>query len=107
MVEEGWEEGRGRKKGGGYLDYDLMPSPAGHLSSGSGASFSGLSGFSGGSGAAGGGKGVCFWRSVVGPWGACDVPAHRREMAWSSWKGGGKSGPLSVVHVRRDIGVRP
>ena len=50
MVEEGWEEGRGRKKGGGYLDYDLMPSPAGCLSSGSGASLSGLSGLSGGGG---------------------------------------------------------
>ena len=52
--------GGGGGRGGGYLEYALMPRPAGCLFSGSGASLSGLSGGGGAVGRVGGGS-VCVW----------------------------------------------
>jgi len=52
----GWGGGEEEQEGGEYLEYDLMPSPAGCLPSGSGASLSGLSGRGGEVGRVGGGS---------------------------------------------------
>ena len=80
---DGWlGKGEEKEEGGGYLDYDLMPSPTGCVSSGSGASLSALSGLSGGGRREGGERGV--GGGEIGWWGG----AGRGEQGGGKREGG-------------------
>ena len=86
-----------RRKGGEYLDYDLMPSPTGCVSSGSGASLSALSGLSGGGRREGGERGV--GGGEIGWWGGAgrgEQGGGKRE----GGRGGGGMKRLQEWHVR-------